>query len=51
MGRLIRSILTHSILLRSAGRPIAGGGGDSLLLLETSDAILLETGDRVLLDV
>lgn len=49
MSRLIRSVNTFSILLRSVGRVVVSGGGGSgnALLLETGDALLLENGDRL----
>ena len=48
MGRLIRSVLTHSILLRSVGRVVAGGGVGNSLLREDGSYILREDGSQIL---
>lgn len=49
MGRLIRSVLTNSILLSPLGRTQAAVT-IFYLLLETGDFALLETGDKIILE-
>jgi hypothetical protein len=48
VGRLIRSILTHSILVRSAGRPATGGVAGNSVIREDGSAVLREDGTYVL---
>jgi hypothetical protein len=45
VSRLIRSVLTHSILLRPVGRSLVNA-----LLLETGEALLTEAGDQLALE-
>ena len=48
MGRLIRSVLTHSILLRSTGRPATGGAVGNSVLREDGTYVLREDGSQIL---
>jgi hypothetical protein len=48
MGRLLRSVLTHSILLRPAGRPPTGGAVGNSVLREDGSYVLREDGGQVL---
>jgi len=52
MTWLIRSILTHSMLLYPVGRVsgVAPPVGADALLIEIGDYLLLETGDKLLLE-
>ena len=50
MTWLIRSILTHSMLLYPVGRVSGVAPPVDALLIEIGDYLLLETGDKLLLE-
>jgi len=48
VGRLIRSVLIHSILLRPAGRPPTGGAVGNSVLREDGTFVLREDSSQIL---